>query len=79
MSERMVSEVCEVVGDVFGLHPESLNQDTSPQSVEAWDSLRHLDVVMALEQRFGVRFSPDEIASMKDVRSIAVCIGKKAR
>jgi acyl carrier protein len=41
-----------------------------PEDVPNWDSLNHLNVVVALEERFGVVLSTDEMASMLSVGAL---------
>ncbi len=50
----------EVMGDVFGLPPEAITEDASIDSIDAWDSLKHLNLVLALEERFGISFTEQE-------------------
>jgi acyl carrier protein len=56
-----------VVGSVFGLAPERVTDDVSPRTVTAWDSIAHMQLVMALEAEFGVQFDPDEIPDLNSV------------
>lgn len=70
MTDRVASEIRELVADVFGLEPDELPHDASSETLEEWDSLRHLDVVMALEHRFATSFSPDEIVGMRSIDGI---------
>ena len=40
----------EVMADVFGLPLDAITEDASIDSIEAWDSLKHLNLVLALEE-----------------------------
>ena len=55
--------------DVFAqvLHEpaQSLSDETSPQTVRAWDSLRHIELVMTVEAAFGVRFATAEVTTIR--------------
>lgn len=42
----------------------SVGQETSPDTVDSWDSLRHMNLVMALEEEFGVSFTDVQIVEM---------------
>lgn len=48
-----------VLGDVFDLDPAEIGAHTSMDSVERWDSLQHITLVLALEEEFGVHFTED--------------------
>jgi acyl carrier protein len=55
---------------VLGIAEQSLTEGSSPDTIPAWDSLNHLNVIMAMEQEFGVELSPDDAMSMLDVSCI---------
>jgi acyl carrier protein len=65
-----LDRVRQAVADVFGVDAGGVTAESSPQSIEAWDSMGHLNLVLALEQSFGVQFSPEEIAGMTSVSLI---------
>jgi acyl carrier protein len=49
-----------VLADVFELDPDDIGPETSPDTVEDWDSLQHLTLVLALEEEFGIYFGEEE-------------------
>jgi acyl carrier protein len=49
---------------VFGIDASAIDEQASPGSIEQWDSLRHMNLVLALEEEFGVRFSEEQIEQM---------------
>jgi acyl carrier protein len=55
---------------VLGIDQSSLTEKSSPDTIPAWDSLNHLNVILAMEQEFGVELSPDDAMSMLDVSRI---------
>jgi len=73
----ITDRVRRAVSDVFGIPVEQVTADSSPQTVEAWDSMGHLNLVLALEQSFGVQFSPEEIAAMVSVTLAAQTLAAK--
>lgn len=48
------------VGEVFGMNPGAVNDDCSMKTVNSWDSLKHMNLILALEQRFQITFTEDE-------------------
>ena len=60
----------QVLGDVLGVEPSTLAEDSSPETVAQWDSLNHLMVVSAVEGEFDVRISIDEAVAMRSVSAI---------
>lgn len=62
----VLEQVTAVIRDVFGDDDIVVTETSSAEDVEGWDSLMHLNVVIALEKRFGIRFSTAEISLMKE-------------
>ena len=60
----------EVVAGVLKRPSEDMNENTSPKTVSSWDSLRHIELVMTVEQEFGVSFPPAEVATMTSLGAI---------
>jgi acyl carrier protein len=67
----------KVVAEVFGLPLESVTLQTSHETVEEWDSLNLLNVLMAIEGEFGVTISPEEAASFVSVEQILAVLRTK--
>lgn len=61
--------------DVFGVAPEAITDDDSPQSIPSWDSVSHLNLVFALEAEFDVQFEAEEIPELITYRAIRRRIG----
>ena len=49
-----------VIASVFQIDAAAINEDSSVDSIEAWDSLTHLNLVLALEQEFDVSLTEEE-------------------
>jgi len=73
----MLERVQRLVADVFNVPPETILPTSSPDTIEAWDSLHHLDLVLALEQEFGTQFTPEEIEQLLSVELIAALLAEK--
>ena len=58
------SKVRSVLADVFGLDAQDVGPETSTDTVEGWDSLHHLTVVLSLEEEFGIQFDDEETLSL---------------
>lgn len=70
----MRDRITKIMADVFECEiPENPSQD----SINKWDSLRHLNFIIALELEFDIEFEPDEIAKMKDIDTITKIISTK--
>ena len=66
-----------VMSLVFELPIKDINKNSSPETIETWDSLKHMNLVVALEEEFKIEFSDDEILEMMDYNSIETIIINK--
>lgn len=66
----MRARIIEVVAKVFALPSETVARGISPESVATWDSERHVQLVVALEDEFGCMFEPDEVGELISLESI---------
>ena len=53
-----------VFADVFGVEPDALRDADSPETIEGWDSVKHLGLVLAIEGEFAIQFEAEEIADL---------------
>lgn len=64
------AEVATVVADTFMATPGKLTPKTAAADVEGWDSISNAILIVALEDRFGVRFAADEIGGFPDLGAL---------
>lgn len=67
----------EVFHDVFDNDSIVLTPATTADDVEDWDSHNHITLLVAAEQRFGVKFHTAEIESLRNVGELVRCIERK--
>jgi len=60
----MDNQLKTILGTVFDLHAEEIEDETSPENVGLWDSLNHLRLVTEIEKVFRIRLSMKEVRSM---------------
>ena len=68
-----------LLGKTFRLPPEGVTDGLSMKSLEIWDSLMHMNLVMSLEEAYAIELTMDEIIRMKDVAAIRKIISEKTR
>jgi len=66
----MRERVIRIVSQVMGLPPDQVNEQSSSQNVATWDSLRHMNLILALEEELGIHFSDEQIMRMLNVKAI---------
>lgn len=63
-------ELCGLFVDVFDMDPSDMNPDLTIDDVDSWDSMSHIDLIIRLEERTGIKLKPAEIVILTSVRSI---------
>jgi len=71
---EITAKVKKVMAQVFGIEEEAINDDSSMSSIESWDSLRHVNLIIALEQEFGIRFPDEEITLLTSFQLLSMAI-----
>ncbi len=66
----------EVLSKVLDIPAETINDQTSPDNTESWDSFNGLMMVSELENAFKVKFTMDEVTSVKSVADIKKVLKK---
>lgn len=70
----MQDRVYEVCAQVFGVPAASLTDDSGPDDIATWDSLSHLQLVVAIEEAFGVTLTPEDAMEMLSVRLVKLVL-----
>ena len=71
--EKLNAILCEVFEDEdIKIHPAMTADD-----VEGWDSLSHVNLIVAVEGKFGIRFSKKELLSFRNIGDLMNCIDRK--
>lgn len=63
----MTDPLIQVFADVLELEPSTLNDESTPDNVDEWDSLAAMHLVAAIEESFDVRLSTKEIMKMYSI------------
>ena len=72
----MRARIVEVVSAVFGLPPDVVARGISPERVENWDSERHVELVVALEERFGCMFEAEEVPELTSIEQMEAIVSR---
>lgn len=67
----------EVFQDIFDDDSLSVNDATTADDIEDWDSLEHINLILAVESKFGVHFNMGEVNKMKSVGEMVDLILQK--
>jgi acyl carrier protein len=59
-----------LLAEVLQISPANITDDLTMKDVDVWDSLKHMELVVSLEEHFRLQLSFDEIVAMQSVREI---------
>ena len=68
-------KVCRVLSLVLG--KEITNSDLRSGHLHSWDSLKHIEIILSLEECFNISFTKSEISSSKSIKEIVELVEKK--
>lgn len=74
----MVDEtrVKQIMGAVFEIEPTEINSDSSMDNIKKWDSLRQMNLVLALEDAFSVSIPDEDAANATSYRLILLVLAE---
>lgn len=65
--EEVFEMLDEIFQDVFDDNSIKVGEMTTADDIEDWDSLEHINLVVAIEKKFGMKFTMGEVTGMKNV------------
>jgi acyl carrier protein len=77
VTAAVFDQIRTMASDLFGVPADRINAASSPTTLDTWDSIQHLNLVLALEEKFGLQLSPEEIEQMKNIGDTARLIESK--
>jgi len=75
--EEVFEKLNEVFRDVFDDDSITVNDTTTADDIEDWDSLEHINLMAAVESEFGIKYSMGQVVTMKNVGEMADIILEK--
>jgi len=77
--EEIKNRIFQVMSDVFEISKEEVNVDSSIDNIGTWDSLRHLNMILALEEEFGVTIPDEEVGNLVNYKIIELVINEQSK
>jgi acyl carrier protein len=78
MSNNILQESTEIFRDVIGDSRIVLQPSTTAKDIPEWDSITHVLLIVAVEKKFGVKFTAAEIQSLQNVGELVALIERKS-
>ena len=77
MTAPLLDRVRGIAADILQVPVAEVGPDSSPENIATWDSVHHLNLVLALEQEFNLQFEPEEIDQIGNVGQIVALVSRK--
>ncbi|WP_299125669.1 acyl carrier protein [uncultured Tenacibaculum sp.] len=75
--EELFTKVEEIFKDIFDDESLVIQDSTNSSDIDEWDSLNHINLVVAIEKEIGIKFNFDELAELKNVGAMIDLMMKK--
>lgn len=75
--DGIIQQLQPIFADVLDLPDLRITAESNASSVEGWDSLSHINLVVAIEKQYRIRFALGELDALKNVGDMAALISRK--
>ncbi|HZS53655.1 MAG TPA: acyl carrier protein [Bryobacteraceae bacterium] len=72
------AEIQQILRDVFNDETIVIDDNTTADDVEGWDSLNNIRLMVQVERKFGFRFKTSEVAGLKNVGELIKIVEQRA-
>jgi acyl carrier protein len=72
--EEIICKLNQLFEDVIDEGPVNLTETTTSKDVDGWDSLNNIQLVVAIEKTYNIKFTSEEILSWKNVGDMIDCM-----
>lgn len=79
LREEVFKGLNEIFQDVFDDDSITVKDGTTSKDIEDWDSLEHINLVVAVEKRFSMKFTMGEVTTMENVGAMADIILERVK
>ena len=73
----MIEELIELISEIVDVPIHEINENTGPKSTPEWDSLAHLCIVSAVEEKYKIKIEMNDIILIGNIKDLANLIQKK--
>jgi acyl carrier protein len=74
---KIYGDLTEIFHDVFMRDDIKLSPELTAKGVQGWDSFKQIEIIMACEEKWGIKFNTRELDALRCVGDLATMVGKK--
>ncbi len=72
----LIAKLRQTMAAIFEMEEASIPEDASPENISKWDSLHHMNLIVALEGAFDIQFADEEVMARPSLASLAAAIDR---
>jgi len=76
-SQQIPASLRDIFADTLEIPVDEVTPDLSMESAENWDSFRHLQLILSIEDEYGVQFDPQKIPELTTVAKVLEALEQK--
>jgi acyl carrier protein len=77
--QDILEQVRAIIADVLDQPDVKIDAGTTASDVEGWDSFNHINIVVAVEARFGIKINTAEIEDVRNVGELVEVVERKLK
>ncbi len=77
MNDEIFAAVKKIAAELFEVPIAGITSEMSPATVEAWDSVQQLNLMLELEQHFGVKLEPEDFEEVRTIGDAVQLVERK--
>lgn len=77
--ENIKQKIFQIMSNVFEIPMDDISEDSSLDSIEAWDSIRHLNLILALEEEFEITIPDEEVGNLVNYKLIELTVNEQVK
>ena len=77
--EEVYEQLTRVFWDVFDNEDITINDNTTADDIDEWDSMEYINLIMAVEEEFSIKFTMEQVNGMKNVGEMVGLIIEKVK
>jgi acyl carrier protein len=74
MDNQIEERIKNIMSIVFEVSIDEIKEDSSPDNISSWDSLKHMNLIVALEDEFNIQFTDDNIVEMINMKLLVAVV-----
>ena len=72
--QQQEQKLKQVLSRIFNVSLDMISESASPDTIESWDSIRHMNLVLALEEEFDIEFTDDQVVEILSYKLIKIVL-----